>query len=475
MNSIIKNRRLQIGLFLVVSAFTLQSCFVAKDYERPQVQETENLFRTDQLPTDSLSMADVSWKDMFTDSYLIGYIEEGLQNNIDIRIAIQQMLAAEAYVKQGKAGYLPSISGGVSASRSYLSENGQQGAILSSLGTDHVDQFEVSADLSWEADIWGKIRSNKRALEASYLQSTAAHQAVKTRLIADIASTYYQLLSLDSQLEITKRSVAVRDSSVYTIQALKDAGNVTQVAVDQNIAQFNNARALQVDLEAAIFRTENTLSILLAKGPQHFERSVLYDQNLDIALKLGVPSVLLRNRPDVIAAEYNLVQAFELTNVARSNFYPSLTLSASGGLQSLDIDKLFNTSSLFATIVGGITQPIFNQRQIRTQKEVADSQQEQALLEFKRSLLVAGNEVSNALYTYNAETEKYEYRELEVEALRNAESNSNELLKNGYANYLDLLTARQSALSAELNLIDSKLQQLLSIVDLYEALGGGWK
>ena len=276
-------------------------------------------------------------------------------------------------------------------------------------------------------------------------------------------------------MEITKRSVAVRDSSVSTIQALKDAGNVTQVAVDQNIALYNNARALQVDLEAAIFRTENTLSILLGRGPQDYDRSVLEDQNLETDLKLGVPSLLLRNRPDVVAAEYRLIQAFELTNVARSNFYPALTLTATGGFQSLDFDQLFNANSLFATIVGGLTQPIFNQRRIRTQKEVADAQQQQALLEFKRSLLVAGNEVSNALYSYNQETKKIDYRKLEVEALRNAESNSNELLKNGFANYLDLLTARQSALNAELNMIDNKLQQLLSIVDLYQALGGGWK
>lgn len=475
MKSIIKNRRLQSGLVLVVVAFTLQSCFVAKTYERPQLEESQNLFRTDAFPTDSVSMADMSWKELFTDPYLIQYIEEGLQNNIDIRIAIQQVLTAEAYVKQGKAGYLPSINAGATASRSYLSENGQQGAILSSLGTDHVDQFELSADLSWEADIWGKIRSNKRAFEADYLQSVAAHQVVKSRLVADIAATYYQLLSLDAQLEITKRSITVRDSSVTTIQALKDAGQVTQVAVDQNIAQYNNARALQVDLETALFQTESTMSILLGKGPQHYDRSILDDQQLESELKLGVPALLLSNRPDVIAAEYNLVRAFELTNVARSNFYPSLTLTASSGFQSLDLDKLLNTSSLFATVIGGLTQPIFNQRQIRTEKEVADAQQEQALLEFKRSLLVAGNEVSNALYSYSQETKKYEYRELEVEALRNAESNSSELLKNGYANYLDLLTARQSALSAELNVIDSKLQQLLSIVNLYEALGGGWK
>ena len=466
MNSIINKT-----LIVVVMATTLQSCFVAKDYKRPELPETENLYRTDNLPTDSISMADMSWKELFNDPYLVQYIEEGLQNNIDIRIAIQQMLAAEAYVKQGKAGYFPTLSAGASVTHQELSRNSQFGSFFNGA----IDQYAVTGDLSWEADIWGKIRSNKRAFEASYLQSVAAHQAVKTRLVASIASTYYQLLSLDAQLEITKKTINVRDSSVTTIKALKDAGQVTQVAVDQNIAQYNNARALQVDLEAAIFQTENTLSILLGKSPQQFERSILKDQSLNSELKLGVPSTLLSNRPDVIAAEYGLINAFEMTNVARSNFYPSLTLTATGGFQSLDFDELFSANSLFATLVGGLTQPIFNQRRIKTQHEVAKLQQEEALLTFKRTLLTAGNEVSNALYAYNAETEKFEYRQNEVEALRQAESNSEELLKNGYANYLDLLTARQSALSAELNVINNKLQQLLSVVDLYEALGGGWK
>ena len=475
MISIIKNNKLQKGLVFVAIAFTLQSCFVAKDYKRPEIEETENLYRTDNLPSDSLSMADVSWKTLFTDPFLNQYIEEGLQNNIDIRIAIQQIIAAEAYLKQGKAGYLPTINATGSASRAYISGNGQQGAILSSLGKDHIDQFELSGALSWEADIWGKIRSNKRAFAASYLQSVAAHQAVKTQLIATIAATYYQLLALDSQLEITQKTIESRFKGVETIKALKDAGQTNQVAVDQNIAQYNSAKALEVDIETAIFRTENTLSILLGKGPQHFERSSLNKQKIDTELKLGVPSTLLSNRPDVMAAEYNLIQSFELTNVAKSNFYPSLTLTASSGFQSLSFDNLFDGSSFFTNLAGGITQPILNGRKIKTQYEVAKSQQEQALLNFKKSLLTAGSEVSNALFAYNSETKKYDFRLKEVEALRKAEQNSDELLKNGYANYLDLLTARQSALNAELNIIDSKLQQLLTIVDLYEALGGGVK
>lgn len=465
MNSIINKT-----LIVVVMATTLQSCFVAKEYSRPELEETEHLYRTDNLPQDSLSMADVSWKDMFTDTYLKQYIEEGLQNNLDIRVALQQIAAAEAYMKQGKVGYLPSLNANAQMTHQELSSNSQFGGLFSSL-----DQYELSGSLSWEADIWGKIRSTKRAGEASYLQSVAAHQAVKTQLVSSIATVYYQLLALDAQLEVTKQTITARENSVTTIQALKEAGQVNQVAVDGNIAQYNNAKALLVDIEVAIFKTENTLNLLLGRSSQNIERTLLDNQRLDTEIKLGVPATLLRNRPDVMASEYALINAFEMTNVARSQFYPSLTITASGGFQSLQLDELLSANSLFANIIGGLAQPIFNKRAIKTQHEVALAQQEQALLGFKKSLLVAGNEVSNALYDYDAQTEKFEFRENEVEALRQAEANSEELLVNGYATYLDLLTARQNALSAELNLIDNKLNQLLSIVNLYEALGGGWK
>ncbi len=472
MTGIIKHKHFSKGALLLVVAFTLQSCFVAKDYVRPDLDlETEALYRTENLPTDSVSIAEVSWKDLFTDPYLQQYIEEGLQNNMDVRIAIQQMIAAEAYAKQGKAGFMPTLSVGPNYTHQEYSENSQFGTIFSG----GLDTYDITANLSWEADVWGKIRSGKRASQAEYLQNVAAHQAVKTQLISSIANTYYNLLALDAQLEVTKKTIETRASGVETIKALKDAGQVTQVAVDQNIAQYNSAKALQVDIEMAIFKAENTLSILLGRTPQELERGPLQTQKIDQELTLGVSTLLLRNRPDVMAAEYSLIKNFELTNVANSSFYPSLTLTASGGLQSLELDNLLSANSLFATVVGGLTQPLLNQRKLKTQKEVALANQETALLNFKKTLLVAGSEVSNALYAYKAETKKFEFRKNEVEALRIAEANSEELLKNGYANYLDLLTARQSALSAELNSIDSQLQQLVAVVDLYEALGGGWK
>ncbi|TYB78610.1 efflux transporter outer membrane subunit [Bizionia myxarmorum] len=472
MKAILNKKWISRVVVLALLAITMQSCLVSKDYERPDLEDqTENLFRTDELETDSMSMADVSWKEVFTDPYLIQYIEEGLQNNIDIRIAIQQIIAGEAYLKQGKAGYLPTISAGASVAHQEQSKNSQFGA----LSSGSIEQYEAVANLSWEADIWGKIRSNKRAFQAGYLKSIAAHQAVKTRLIESIASTYYTLIALDAQLEITKQTIQSRKNSVETIEALKEAGQVTQVAVDQNVAQYNNARALQIDIEREIFKTENALSILLAKQPQSYERSTLDEQEITAEMKVGVPYVLLRNRPDVVAAENDFIQAFEMTNVAKASFYPSLTLSASGGFQSLEFNNWFDTNSLFSNIVGGLTQPIFNQRKIRTQYEVSQAQQEQAFLNFKYTLLIAGKEVSDALYEYQAEADKFQFRENEVEALRSAERNSETLLDNGYANYLDLLTARQSALTAELNTINNRLDQLLSVVKFYRALGGGWK
>ncbi|MBP1840176.1 efflux transporter outer membrane subunit [Formosa algae] len=471
MISIIKHNPFGKISILLFAMITLQSCFVAKDYKRPEFEETPDLFRTDNLPADSTSMADVSWKDLFTDPYLNQYIEEGLQNNIDIRIAIQQMVAAASYAKQGKAGYLPSVDLSATGTRQEFSENSQFGSIFS--GT--LDSYDFTASLSWEADIWGKIRSAKRASDANYLQSVAAHKAVKTLLVAQIATTYYQLLALDAQLKITDESILTREKSVETIKALKEAGQVNQVAVDQSIAQFNSASALKIDIESAIFTTENTLSLLLGRSPETIERSDLDIQKLETDMQVGVPSILLRNRPDVMAAEYALINAFELTNVAKSQFYPSLTLTASGGFQSLELKDWLSANSIFSTLVGGLAQPLFNKRSIRTQHEVAIAQQEQALLNFEKTLLTAGNEVSTTLYNYDAENRKIVFRENEVQALRKAEANSEELLNYGLSTYLDLLTARTAALSAELNVVESKLQKLLNVVDLYEALGGGWK
>ena len=465
-------KRFRIDKFVLVPALmlSLQSCFVAKDYERPEVLE-EEFFRTDRIPQDSLTMADVSWREMFTDPLLISYIEEGLENNIDIRIALQQMAAAEAYVKQGKAGYLPTLNFSGAVNHQILSRNSQFGALFDG----SITQYEATGNLSWEADIWGRIRSTDRAYRASFLQSVAAHQAVKTELIAKIASNYFQLLALDEQWNITQETVFNRESSLQTIIALKEAGAVTEVAVQQTEAQLYRAQAVLVEIEANIRLLENAFSILLGEAPQHIDRTSLAEQEIETELKVGVPPQLLRNRPDVIAAEYSLINAFELTNVARSSFYPSLRLTAGGGFQSLELAELFNANSLFANLAGSIAQPLLNQRRIRTEYEVAQAQQEIALLNFKRSLLIASREVSDALYSFEAADERIVLKTREFDAYDLATTYSEELLDHGMVNYLEVLTARENALNSRLELINAELNRLYAIVDLYQALGGGWE
>src|SRR5690554_2696394 len=457
-------------IFAPVMLFSLQSCFVARDYQRPEVVN-EAYFRTDLLPEDSITMAEVSWKELFTDPVLRGHIEKGLENNLDIRIALQQIEAAKAYYKQGKASFLPTIGATGQASHQELSGNGQMGALYDG----GISQFELSANASWEADIWGKIRSYKRASEAAYLQTVAAHKAVKTQLIASIATVYYQLVALDEQIKITEQSIANRESSLETTKALKEAGYLTEVGVKQTEAQLYDAQGILVDLKPNTKLLENTMAILLGEAPQTIARNRLEEQVIDQEIKIGFPIQLLRNRPDVIAAEYGLVNAFEMTNVAKSDFYPSLRISATGGFQSLEIDQLLNANSLFASLVGSLTQPILNGRRIRTQYEVAQAQQEQALLTFRKAILNASREVSDALYTYEAAEKRIDIKTLQYQAYDTATIYSEELLNNGMVNYLEVLTARQNALYAQLDLINAHFTQLSAIVELYKALGGGWQ
>src|SRR5690554_937771 len=293
---------LAIGL---IAALSLQSCFVAKNYERPETEVvSQELFRTENLPADSTSMADVSWKEIFTDPFLMTYIEEGLQNNMDVRMALQRVTAANAYFKQGKAGYFPTLGVNAQVTHQELSRNSQFGAFFDG----GITQYELSGNLSWEAEIWGKIRSSKRAAQAAYLQSVAGHQDIKTQLVSVIATAYYQRLMLDEQLRVVEETIENRTESLETTKALKSAGLLTEVAVKQTEAQLRNAEAFRVDLLQDIVLTENTLSILLGSSPRTFERGTLQEQEIAIEPKTGYPVQLLSNRPDVIAAEYGLVQ-----------------------------------------------------------------------------------------------------------------------------------------------------------------------
>ncbi|SMP28085.1 TolC family protein [Chryseobacterium profundimaris] len=466
--NIIKGLSFSVVLLAVVS-----SCMVRKEYNRPNNVVDEKLYRTDMLPSDSTNIANVSWKEIFTDPILQRHISKALENNLDIRIALQSIASAESYLKQSKAAYQPTLSIGPNYTFQTQSINTQFGQIIGE--RRYINQFDITASIGWEADIWGRLKAEEKARLASYLGTVAAHKAVKSDLVASIASAYYQLLTFDAQKRIINETIAVREKNLETTKALKTAGTLTEVAVQQSEALVFNAKSLLIDIDTQIQLLENTMSLLMGEPSHTIERSTLETQNLPIDVKLGYPVQLLANRPDVMQAEYNLVNAFELTNSAKAQFYPTLRITGSGGVQSLDIDHLFSVNSLFANVVAGLAQPILNRRAIRTNYEVSLANQETAYLNFRKTVLTAGKEVSDAIRVFSVQDSFIELKQKELNAYKNSVEYSQELVNYGMANYLEVLNASVNSLNAELNIANAEYSKMKAAVELYQALGGGWK
>ncbi|MEZ0129320.1 efflux transporter outer membrane subunit [Flavobacterium sp. LBUM151] len=458
---------------LMVVAATLLSACVTKKYERPTTLSTDKLFR-DQAAADSTNLANMPWQSVFKDPKLSALIQKGLDQNLNLKNAIENIVQARASLRESKLAYYPTLNLDANVTRTKQSEAGLNfpaGININTLTTT----YKLGLSTSWEADIWGKLSSSKRAAFASYLATDAAKQAIQTQLIADIANNYFLLLSYDKSLEITQQTLEARVKNVETIKALKEGAIVTGAAVVQSEANRYAAEVLIPDIKQSIRETENALNILLGQAPGPIDRGILGEQQTPESLAIGLPSQLLQNRPDVRQAEFNFRVAFENTNLAKTYFYPSLTLTASGGFSNLELKNFFD-NSIFYSIIGGLTQPLFNKGINKARLTTAQSQQLQALNSFQQSLLVAGQEVSNAMYSYQMAVEKQDSRQKQIESLQKAVDFTQQLLEYSSAtNYTDVLTSEQNLLSAQLNGINDNLQKLQALVDLYRALGGGWK
>ncbi|WP_276381228.1 efflux transporter outer membrane subunit [Flavobacterium sp. H4147] len=460
-------------ILMVMTAVLLSACSVTKKYERPATLSTDNLYR-DQASADTTTIADMPWQSVFKDEKLNALIQKGLDQNLNLKNAIENIIQARASLSQSKLAYYPTLQLDASATHTKQSEAGLNfpaGININTLTTT----YKLGLSTSWEADIWGKLSSSKRAALASYLATDAAKQAVQTQLISDIANNYFLLLAYDKQLKITQETLESRIKNVETIKDLKEGAIVTGAAVVQSEANQHAAEVLIPDLKRSIRETENAINILLAQAPGPIDRGELGSQIVPENIAVGVPSQLLQNRPDVRQAEFNFRVAFESTNLARTYFYPSLTLTASGGFSNLELKDFFS-NSIFYSIIGGLTQPIFNQGKNKLRLTTAQSQQLQAYNNFQQSLLTAGSEVSNALYSYQMAVEKEDSRAKQIEALEKAVDYTQQLLEYSSAtNYTDVLTSEQNLLAAQLSGINDNLQKLQALVNLYRALGGGWK
>jgi outer membrane protein, multidrug efflux system len=449
---------------ILLLTFIVASCKVMQLEKFPEIKADDSLYR-DLNISDSSSIAMVPWNELFTDTCLQTIIKKALSNNPDMEVAIARIKKAEAAFRQSKVASLPSLNMGINAT--YQSE---------SSGSGVPEYYQLFASTSWEADIWGKYRSAKRASLASLMASEAFKKAVTTDLIASVATSYYNLLALDAQLDITQKTLEKRISNVETMQALRDNDLITSADLVLSQANRYSTEIIIPDLKQKIFETENILSLLMGQEPGPIDRTSLEQQNLSEDLRTGVPALLLANRPDVVEAEYRLRYYYETARSVRADFYPSLTISARGGLTEASLNALFNQPIFFWTIIGGLVQPIFNYGLNRQRFLSATADFEESQASFRKILLNAGSEVANAMHSYETATDKMSIREKQIGYLEKAVDYTTELLKfTSTTSYIDVLTSEVTLLSAQLNGVNDKFDQLQSIVALYQSLGGGWQ
>jgi len=463
---------LLLGIILFIG-FT--SCGIINTYKTPEI-DSKNLFR-EENPSDTTTIADIPWKEYFTDPALQSLIAEGLTNNFDMRIAYTRIQQAEAALVVAKSAYFPTIFLAGQASYTRVSQNGN--GDKKTLGYDAgplYDTYGLGFAVSWEIDLWGKLTSRSRAQYASLLSTQAYRNLIQTSLVSNIAITYYTLLALDEQLRITKETVELLKESTATMDAMMQAGLLNRAGVKQSEALLYGTQVSIPSLEIQIRQLENTLSVLVGRVPGPIERATIQNQPVPSRLAHGVPVQMLAKRPDVFQAEMGFRYAFEMKNVAQRSLYPSLTFGTSTiGYGAGTLSHFFDPGNIMANLVGGLVQPIFAGNQLKGQYKIATAQQEEALLTFKKAVLNAGEEVSNTLYTYESSLRKNENRSKQVESLRTAVNDTKKLLQAGEANYTEVLNSEQNLLQAQLGQVSDKLEQLQATVNLYRALGGGVK
>jgi NodT family efflux transporter outer membrane factor (OMF) lipoprotein len=470
MNSTLYKRRKSGILILVLAAAALSSCQSYKHLGISPPADTDSIFRDVVCNSDTTTIADIPWKEYFTDKKLQALIAEGLAQNIDMQIALTRIRQAEANLSMARGNTLPEVSAGFRIDHTRIS-SGENGRDI--LGYTS-NQNSLGFLASWEVDLWGKLAGKSRAQYANYLNSFEYKNLVQTELIANIANKYYNLQALVRQTQITKETIDLLQESAVTIAALKEAGQQNEAAVEQSNALLYSTQLLVPSLESQIRENENAICLLLGRKPGHIERTSSLEQTVNTNIRIGIPVQLLSRRPDVKQTELNVLSAYATTYAARASFYPSLTItSASFGLAAGGFSDFFKPENIAANIVAGLTQPVFSRRQLKGNLKIAEAQREEALLNFRYAVLRAGKEVSDILYGYESSLKKNEFRERQINSLSNAVDFSKDLLIAGEAIYTEVLLAQQNLLSARLNQVNDKLEQLTYSVNLYKALGGG--
>ncbi len=462
-------------LWLLI-ALLASACRISKDVKTPN-DCIPSAYRNS-ATADTQTIANIHWQDFFPDETLRQLIDTALVRNFDMQLAVKNLEIAQQSLKQARMSLVPAVGLNVAASSTVPSKNSLNGSLTSQfLGTEHIEDFSANIGISWEADIWGKVRNRKRSALATYLQTAEARKAVQTGIITMVAQSYYNLLMLDEQLKVAQRNVRLTDSTVRILQLQQEAGQVTALATQQAMAQQLVAAQLIPQLEQDIELVENNLSILTGSVPQRIERNAeLDDLEIPASLPAGIPAQMVSNRPDVKSKELALTVANARVGLAKADFYPALNITATGGVNSFKASNWFNLpASLFGAVTGAIAQPLLQRRAIRTNYNIAKIEREKTVIEFKQSVLQAVSEVSGAMVKIEKLNEQYRAASNRAEVLQQATKNAQLLFQSGMANYLEVITAQSNSLQSELALANIKLAHLNAVTELYRAVGGGWK
>lgn len=456
-------------LYIVGCSALLASCNLYKNYERPEaMNQLDGLYRDIARADAALSDADTTnfgtmpWREVFTDPQLQTLIEKALANNTDMKKAELNIEKAQAGLKVAKLAYLPSLS------------FTPQGTISSYDRMKATQTYTLPLNASWNFGSWGSLRNNRKKYDVAVMQTKVAKQATQTAIIAGVANLYYTLGMLDEQLKTTQATIVLWKKNVETMEAMQEAAMTNQAAVSQTKANYYELLASVPQLENSIRQAENSLCLLINEAPHAIERGAFNADAFPAEMSAGVPLQLLSYRPDVKIAELNLASAFYGVNIARSAFYPSLTLSGTAGWTNSAGSMVVNPAKFIASAVGSIVQPLFANGTLRANLKITKIEQEQAELDFRTALLTAGQEVSNALSSYQTAIKQQENREKEVAEMEKALDYVNALFQHSNTTtYLETLTAQQSLLQSQLSLINDKYTKVQSAISLYQALGGG--
>ena len=453
-------------IIMVSAAALLSGCGIYGKYERPEVDAAgivrDVISNTDTLAvTDTTSFGNLPWKSVFTDPALQSLIEKGLENNTDLLNAALNVKMVEAQLMAAKLAFVPSFT------------FSPQGTISSWDGNKATKTYSLPVNASWSIDLFGNLLNQKRSAQMALLATKDYQLVVKTNLIANVANAYYTLLMLDKQLEIVNNMVGLTKETWDMMKLQKDFKGGKETSVQSAEANYYSVLAQAADLKRQIRETENSLSLLLGQRAQYIERGKIDDQNLPVEFSTGVSLQMLNNRPDVHYAEMTLAQCFYNTQAARSKFYPNITISGSGAFTNSAGAGIVNPGKWLLSAVGSLVQPIFQNGQLIAGLKVAKAEQEQAYNTWQNAVLSAGSEVSNALVLYNSSDEKSKLEAKQVESLRKNVEYTKDLFQSAGSTYLEVITAQQSLLNAELAKVQDDFYKMQAVVNLYYALGGG--